>query len=389
MSYDYRVYCSKKPDEDFVTEFLTGRTGYECQGALGGQVGNCLVERNVRDTLVPAFTLDGPWGVEWEDIEESVAAVTLSPQWLVEISIPAGAIGKDRTIAKSIGQAIAKRFEGALHDPQEDQVVWPKSRPRTYKAPAEEERIRLVNLEWFLPFGVSADETALQVLAILRRYCPEAVPTRFGTFEPLQHKLEPGDDSGILAVWREVSEAPYGDSFFWKAKSPCFGGSVSYCDPRDDYRPAGAQRHVRLSVDFDGRALEADPRWCESVVQLFVRFAADLAAHFAAGYVERNVIAKRSVWYDGESESVALMRSRWWVGIPSKPTWLAWYGKPYCDHFSGVAGVQDLSGGLLLKTSELPLDSDQAAEVFPELPEDFVVSYDGDEVVQASVIPDL
>lgn len=390
MSYDYQVICSRRPDSGIVEELVSTRDNYCAQGRLSGEESNCLVERASRGKALPAFTLDGPWSVEWEDVDESIAAVVLAPRWLVEVSIPAAAIGKDRSLAKSVAQAIAKKYEGALYDPQEDSVLWPKSRPKSYRAPVEEQRIRLVNLEWFLPFGVPASESAPLLLALLRRYCPEAEPTRFGTFEPLQHKSAPGDDSEFLRVWSEVASAPYGDSFFWKAKSPCFGGSVGYCDPREDHRPERGERFVRLSVDFDGRALEGEARWCEVVVSLFRQIASEMAAFYAAAYVERNVIAKRSIWYDGESESIALMRSRWWVGLPSKPTWLAWYGGPYSDQLRArIATVEDHATGVLLRNGELPLDTDQLKGVFPKLPKELIVRYNGDEPLPANVIPDL
>ena len=55
-------------------------------------------------------------------------------------------------------------------------------------------------------------------------------------------------------------------------------------------------------MDFDGRALHADAAWCETIVQLFVELARKLKAFYAIGYVQRNVIVRRSVWFDGQSE---------------------------------------------------------------------------------------
>lgn len=390
MSYDYQVICSQRPDSGIVAELVSTKDNYHAHGRLSEAESNCWVERSSRGKALPAFTLDGPWSVEWEEVDESIAAVVFAPRWLVEVSIPEAAIGKDRSLAKSIAQSIAKKYEGALYDPQVDSVLWPKSRPRSYRAPVEEQRTRVVNMEWFLPFDVLASVSAPLFLALLRRYCPEAEPTRFGTFEPLQHKSAPGDDSEFLRVWSEVASAPYGGSFFWNAKSPCFGGSVGYCDPRDDHRPACGERFVRLSITLDGRALEGQVRWCEIVVALFQRIASEMAAFYAAAYVERNVIARRSLWYDGESESIALMRSRWWVGLPSKPTWLAWYGGPYRDRLrASIPNAANHAAGVLLRNGEPPLDTDQLKGVFPRLPKELIVQYKGDEPQPANVIPEL
>ena len=112
--------------------------------------------------------------------------------------------------------------------------------------------------------------------------CPEALPTRFGTFEPLQHRLDSNDES-FLKMWEEVSNVEYGDLFFWSAKRPCFGGNISFPDKRDKFRPPGAERSIHLSMDFDKRALHADAAWCETIVQLFVELARKLKAFYASG----------------------------------------------------------------------------------------------------------
>ena len=92
------------------------------------------------------------------------------------------------------------------------------------------------------------------------------------------------------------------------AKRPCFGGNISFPDKRDKFRPPGAERSIHLSMDFDGRALHADAAWCETIVQLFVELARKLKAFYAIGYVQRNVIVRRSVWFDGQSEPSPTLR---------------------------------------------------------------------------------
>ena len=109
LSYDYQVICSLKPNRDIMEELVADRDNYHTQGRLAEEESNCLVERISQDKTVPAFTCDGPWSVEWEDVDESVALVVLAPRWLVEVSIPAAAIGKDRNLAKSIALSMAKR----------------------------------------------------------------------------------------------------------------------------------------------------------------------------------------------------------------------------------------------------------------------------------------
>src|SRR5687767_10545360 len=101
------------------------------------------------------FTVDGPHAVEIEDLPEVLASAVLAPRFLVEISLPAAATEKDRSAAIRLARALAERFGGAVYDPQADALAWPKGRKRAYIASVAEERIRVVELSWYVADAAS------------------------------------------------------------------------------------------------------------------------------------------------------------------------------------------------------------------------------------------
>lgn len=232
-----------------------------------------------------------------------------------------------------------------------------------------------MTLEWFFPPSRGEDLPA-QWSERVERLLPEALPVRYGDFEPLQNRVEAAGLDGFRAFWRKQAEAPYGAHFFWKGTPPCYEGAVWLPDPRPPgpwWSPTAA-RHVSVKASFDGRALEADGAWRAAVVTLF-RDVAALGAFFAAGYVTRSVVARRgNLWYDGETESIHLSRM-WWEGLPPHPTWLAWFGDPYRERVgSSVRSrvTEELPGGLFIRIGEAPLDRDELERVSPALPEELV-----------------
>jgi hypothetical protein len=319
-------------------------------------------------------TVHGPNHVEAEDLPESLAAAVLAPRFLIELSTPAAATTAARKRALKQACALAERFRGAVYDPQEDAVVWPRRAAKRWAAPAAEERIRVVDLDWYLP-GRPDAELAARLLGLLRAACPEALPRRYGDHEPLQHRLEDGD-RGFVDFWRAQAEIAHGAMFFWKGQAPCFDGSVSFCDARtespNEYPIGipGTRRCTRISLDFDGRALHAEPRWSEAVVALFERVARATGAVYAAGTVVRNVICRRALGYDDRSEKLPLPIS-WFAGLPPIPTWLAWFGAPYAplvaDALRGHAEPA-ADGTYLYRGGPEPMDVDQLAGRFPALP---------------------
>ncbi|HKE60285.1 MAG TPA: hypothetical protein VKB46_26415, partial [Pyrinomonadaceae bacterium] len=386
MSFDLEIVTSLKPLSKHLEEFFSLLEGFNVTGALTGDANVLITRKNQKDSF--CFTVDGPFQVEIEDLDERVIASVLNPVWLTQISIPAGASKADLKLAKQLAQSLADNCRGAVYDPQLDKVVWPRKSYRRFVAPVQEERIRLIGLDWYLPPDQSSVETAKLLLRTLRKACPEAAPRRFGTFEPLQHRLG-SDDESFLSVWNEVSRVEYGDMLFWKSQSPCYGGDIVFPNRKHD-PPPGAKLRIHLSLSFDGRALLAMPAWSETVVKLFVEVARQMRAFYGLGYVQRNVIARRSIGFDGRSEPSPTLPGQWWLGLPAKPTWLAWFGGGYARALAAslrdVASAQ-MPEGILLRHGDAPRDVDELTGLFPLLPPALFAEKDGDQYRPAEFIP--
>lgn len=352
MSYDLTIACSDEPDAATLAEAAAG--------------------------LPDEVVVEGPDGAEPEDLDDSLLPYVLQPRWLLSVHVPYSMPHRYRELARRFARRVARETRGAVFDPQEDAVIWPRRTPKRYTAPAAEERFRHVYLTWFLPL-VQAEATPFNLLSAFRATCPETVPVRYGGFEPYRGRLDSDGDAAFVEAWRGA-ELEFGGSFFWTATPPCFGGHAAFPDKREtltretadvvQLRPPRAGRAIRVSTNWDGRALHEDARWCETVVAAFRNVARHLGAFYGAAYVNRNVVIKRGrVGYAPDSESFALQRSSWWLGIPPKPTWLAWFGEPYRDVVqSYLPTAERFPEGLLLRHGTEPMDIDELEGRMPELP---------------------
>jgi hypothetical protein len=376
VSWDLLVATHNRPSPSAVGELLAPDGKYVSQGALEPSSANVLVSRSSKNGKQAAFTVDGPHVVEIDDLEDALAAAVLAPRFLLEISAPAEATAGDRSAAMALAKQLAKQLHGAVYDPQKNEVVWPRGRERVYTASGEEQRIRVVELSWYVEGGAAADELPVQLLQGLRVACPEALPRRYGDYEPLQHKMGPGREDEFNSFWRKHQASDLPEMLFWKSQSPCFGGSAFFPDKRTKYpdgRPAGTpgtKRCTEISLTFDGRALHSDERWSSAVVGLFSAVASRLGAFYAAAHVQRNVIIKRSLWYDAAAERLPMPFSSF-AGLPPVPTWLAWFGRPYAPHVAdsvGAVAQQTKDGAWFFRGGPEPMDLDQLANCFPSLP---------------------
>lgn len=351
MSMDFDIVTFKKPEQSDIEEFASE---------------------------YPLALIDGPFEVDAIDLPEVVTATVLAPRWLMQLSLPEVARKKDVSAAKTFASYIAESYQGGAYDCQKDMMLWPKGKRKRYSAPKEQERIRLIELEWFLPVEISSPKTAKLFLDLLCKICPEAFPTRYGTFKPLQEKMDINNIKPFLETWKFEGEDVVG-TFFWNANNPCFGGGVFFAERHDIDIPLGASLCSTVYMSFDGRALHGDARWCETVVTLFLTIAKSLEAFYATGYVLRNVIAKRNTWFDNKSEESPLPKSRFWLGIPDEPTWLSWFGaayKPLVEEALKKICTQNTDEGIFVRLGYEPMDKDELQGLAPMLPPELLVRYE-------------
>jgi hypothetical protein len=77
-----------------------------------------------------------------------------------------------------------------------------------------------------------------------------------------------------------------------------------------------------------------------------------------------------------ENFSDDCIRGPWWLGLPSKPTWLTWFGAPYRELVSPSLNGLAVPGdqGLFVRLGQEPMDTDQLKGRTPGLPSELLVN---------------
>ena len=236
-----------------------------------------LVSRRVRGAVRPAFSVDGPFRVEREDVPPEVRARIVGPDVQFQVSVLDDS-GTSVTLARRTCLALARAIDGALYDPQDDEVVWPgSSRRRAAVVPQGTDRIDALDIEWTTLRAPTHDKVA-GLLDLLLTTLPEAAPVRFGPFEPLQYRLDTdGSDAFVRAVIDE-------DHLSWRARRPFVWGHTGRLSLRN--APTGRRPLYRVSMDLLLPALD-DVGWREEVVHLFRRVAEHLDCFHGQAAVSR------------------------------------------------------------------------------------------------------
>lgn len=367
MSYDLAVYAPRSVQGAELRALVSGMTGLDV-GDHDDKKSWFTVIRGAKGRY--CFTIDGPFRVDPEDVPAQVTGVLLAASHVYNITVE-GSAAADIPHAVRFARRIAQDLDGAVVDQQTD-TVWSKGTSRVAAKPERNERVSVVALDWYSSKAELDPDFGAVWVAQCRHLFPEALPRRFGEFEPLQHKLAEVGDEGFARTWIQAAS-----TLFFAATNPCIGGAMG-AGPNEK-RPR-LLWHMSLNLH---RLPVMDPRWREALRRLFVATAQHLHAFYASAQVTREHIwSGRGLWSDGKTEwAVSPARVNGWMGLPPYPVWWAWYGPEYRDLVAGhlVQGEKvDHPEGIFHGLSSEPHDRDGLAEVLNQhsqwVPSELVVT---------------
>ena len=309
MSYDLRVWGRKTAN---LAECLPPSQGWTERAD-----GWALEKRSWQ------IVVSGPQHVEPEDVPADAADALPGLTVLVEISLEPGAAPRAaHSTLLSRARAVACALAGLVEDPQEGSVTLARGEKR-YAKPKREERFAVVDLSWW--FVASPLRTAggtAELIRILSSHLPEAVPRRYGLWEPPQYTTHETGPEALADFMRENLD----NSAVFYPTRPVVGFSLSDCDAQE--HPWLGFRSNRLSIQLEIEALR-QPGWERAAKRLW----RDVSRLLQPFYGEARVLSGLT-WFGATTGSdvktdVHPVRSWFWRGIPPTPGLAIVLGPPY------------------------------------------------------------
>ncbi|TXK19507.1 hypothetical protein [Homoserinibacter sp. GY 40078] len=336
MSYDLTVYFETDPTDALIElieaepdlSVATDGPGWVVTRGAGTYC--CSIARPVR--------------VEEEDLPDEVVSRSVRFSFQVDVLVE-GSTSASIARTRKLIRAIVRALGGMSWDPQTDAIDPAGARRSTTPEPAG--LVDLVEFGWYAPSRI---DVASQYLASVGRYLPEAAPRRFGSFEPLQYRLDRDGPS------RFISESADDDLLHFSGTKPVLDGSIG----------AGSRgTTVHLSVLA---ASLHEAQWRDPLQALFLDLAQRLDCFFAVAEVVRNFTWSGSQIRVGpEVERKFRPRSNeGWMGLPPHPVWWAFLGSQYSTLIDATTnGARTIGAGTFIELSTEPLNRDALAEALP------------------------
>lgn len=291
--------------------------------------------------------------VEDDDIPDDIYSRIRGVTHQVSIHVmPGDAPASAKTKARRLARAMAEAGQGAFQDLQSDQLSIAKSARanpiNTVRREAAENSQAILSLAWYMNHSdVMKSEGVNRLLDVLARYLPEALPRRYGPYEPLRFKYA---EMGRAHFVETYCEDP-GTSIY------CSLPAISLSLPSfaHGHRKIGAEKRYwanEVRIELDAKILD-DSVWAAHLPKAFMAISRCLCPFYGEarklrGYrISRNgalFFQTRDVpeTADGMSESSPV--SAWWDGIPRTPAIACVIGDPYLGLWSDRMGWKDLDG---------------------------------------------
>lgn len=185
MSYDLEIWSSREaatpdalpsPDEWLRQDGIWVRSGGSWQ-----------------------VVVDDPAGVDAEDVPEQIGAQLPGIAYLTRMSVePIHAPKSAHQLLMRSARSLAKAGHGIIFDPQQDSILLGPG-VRKFVPPAKEQQEETLMLSWwFGPDPLATTAGFKELVELLRSYLPEALPRRYGTYEPPEYRLSETGEAHLV-----------------------------------------------------------------------------------------------------------------------------------------------------------------------------------------------
>jgi len=333
MSYDLEIWATRTPEN--LRSVVPDGDRWVARG-----------ESLVLDGGSWQIVLGGPEKVEDEDVPDNVRSALPGIRWLYPLNLePLAAPAAARKSLKSTAKAVAVAAHGAVHDPQEDAVTLPSGIKR-YAAPSREKDVRFDVLTlgwWFLGGPLLEPGGYSKFIGLLERFLPDALPRRYGTYEPPQFRFEESGRDHLVTYLAEANS-----SIVWYPTKPVVSVGLGAYEPPGWQGRLGFRSH-RVEIELDSAALN-QPGWPDQLVASWKEISAFLKPFYGEVRFLGGCIPSRTTYCSDFYTEESPTKSWWWRGIPRKPGCAVALGDPYASLWPEFTRLAERKGETCLVT---------------------------------------
>ncbi len=258
-----------------------------------------------------------------EDVPEDVAKLIPGISYLTGLTLePIGAPKIAYKLLSAVSKRLGKAGHGVILDPQTDAIITPSGVKR-YQSQRRDERFSVLYFSWYFTEGPLLTNTGLfNFINLLENMLPEAMPKRYGLFEPPQYVYSKTGRKHFLGFLQEHSS----DIVVWYPHRPVVDVTIS-CSPKWGASRLGFRANY-VRVGIEATALK-QPGW-DMALDRFWRAASQAIQPFFGDVRTLKGFMRRGATFGSDIKTdFHPVKGPWWIGIPHKVGHAIVLGEPY------------------------------------------------------------
>lgn len=262
-----------------------------------------------------------------EDMPTEVLLSISGIKYLTHIDIEP--FPSDSTYIKKVHgyvKRLAREYIGILEDPQSGLVYTPSGVKKASLPPIAKNE-HTISMSWYMDSKYPLKDKLSEFVDLLIKYMPNALPRRYGRFEPPKYKL---DEMGIEHFKDFLINE---DSVVWYPNKPVMHVFKSEAYGKGEHRLGYRCNRIELEISKNSYELE---NWNYTAKRLFKK-AAMLLKPFYAEII---------------SSEMSRICSWWWKGLPEKMGDTIIIGEPYSLMLRSVHKYESISENLFYIDNE-------------------------------------
>jgi len=318
MSYDIRIWSIKRAE---LSEIFPSQDDWKIQN------NSAYYQKKDWQIIVSESAK-----VENEDIEDDVSSLLSGIKYVTDITLePIHAPETARALLDKVAKNIAKNSVGVVENLQDDTFSLPTGIKKFIPIKREnKQRFSIFEMSWWFNDSPAVTEDLLEhVVDYFESKLPEALPRRYGLYEPPQFKYE---ENGKQHFLQFLKEHIFDLGIVWYPTKPVMYVSTGFIKEWG-FIKHGAKNKFKtnnFSISFDSSLL-SQPGWKEHLANVFEDMSKILQPFYGEVRTLHNFISGKGTYFSDMQTESHPVQGPWWTGIPQELGQAIVLGKPYLD----------------------------------------------------------
>lgn len=364
MSYDIQVWSVNPID---LSDFFSEDNSWKHEDPFW-----------VKRTYNWQIVITPPVKVLDEDLPEGADAALPGIRYLVDINLePISAPKSSFNLMTSIANKISKETKGIVFNQQTGSLITPRGVKR-YTPKKRDELFSYIKLSWWFTEGpLQTDAGIVEFVDLIESLIPEALPRRYGLFEPPQYLFkDEGKENFIQFLINNKHEG-----IIWYPNRPVIGVYV-FCPDR--WGIIGKNFRARqITMSIESTAMMQDG-WSTALKKFWKKASHIIEPFYGDVRTIENAVRMGSTYGSGKDTGFHPVFGPWWTGIPKSLGHAAVIGSPYIELWPKLIEKADIENNLAFASSDSWLSKKDIARIIGGVPKGIAQTKEPKKIVKRS-----